>query len=321
MKLLYTFAAITLLCTSCVSTKKYEALNASKDLLQKDYNQLLVVRKEKEALQDSLLKLNANLIETSHVVDQWKARYGSLYATNEEAQQQLQITRSQHQETVHSASAESERLRAEIAAKMKEVDEREKELRLMEANVKSNKGTLDEMKNYLSDREKKIKELNDALVEKDFQTAQLRQKISDILRGYAPGDLTVKQENGKIYVSMSQNLLFSKGSDVIDPKGAEAIKKLATALAARPDIDINVEGHTDADGTPEKNWALSTSRAQSVARVLLANKVDPKRLITSGRAFYHPIAPNDTEANKAKNRRTEIILSPQLEGLYDLIKK
>ena len=309
-----------LLLDACVSSKKYDALVMSKDVLQKDYDQLRTVRKEKQVLSDSLIAVNTALEVTNAELADWKARYGSLYASNEETTKQLEAARAHDSDILESSSKDRDALQRQLSARMKEVDQKEKELRLMEASVKSNQGSLDEVKHYLSEREKQIKELSDALKVKDQQTALLRQKMSDVLQGYAPGELTVKQVNGKIYVSLSQGLLFAKGGDQVEQRGVDAIRKMAFALNAHPDVEINVEGHTDSDGGVDKNWTLSTARAQTVSKILIASGVAPARIIASGRGSFKPVSPNDTEANKAKNRRTEIILSPKLDELYNIIK-
>ena len=139
--------------------------------------------------------------------------------------------------------------------------------------------------------------------------------------GFTDSDLTISEKNGKIYVSLSQNLLFASGSDKIDWKGKKAIIQVAQVLNSNQDILVNVEGHTDSDGNPNSNWDLSVRRATAVVKVLTGQGVDAKRVTASGRAFYDPIAPNNSAANKAKNRRTEIILSPKLDLLYDIINQ
>ena len=226
----------------------------------------------------------------------------------------------QNEQLLSTASANNDALRKEISDRLRELDAREKDLRKLEEEMKSNQGTIGDLKKYLNEKELRVKQLSDALNQKDAQMTDLRSKIADILRGFNTGELTVLQENGKIYVALSDNLLFAKGSSQINPRGLDAIKKLASALNTTADVDIEVEGHTDSDGSADNNWSLSTSRALSVVKVLTLNKVDPKRIIASGRGFYLPVASNDTELNKSKNRRTEIILSPKLDELYNIIK-
>ena len=114
--------------------------------------------------------------------------------------------------------------------------------------------------------------------------------------------------------------MFAKGSSVPDVNGQNAIRQLAQALIANPDIDIIVEGHTDNTGAVEYNLKLSTDRAVEVAKLLAINGVLPYRITASGKGMHHPIVPNTTEEGKAKNLRTEVILSPNLDKLYEMSK-
>ena len=316
----YTFLCVAVLMTSCVSKKQFDLLVQSKDVLQKDYESLKDARRERQAFADSLVRMTTNFTTASQEAEDWKSRYLSLYTTNEALTKELGAVRYQNEQLQNSASANNDALRTENANRMKELDAREKDLRLLEGEMKNNQGTINDLKKFLTDKELKIKELSDNLNAKDAQMTELRSKIADILRGFNTGELTVRQENGKVYVALSENLLFAKGSSAISPRGIEALKKLASALNLSSDVDIQVEGHTDSDGLVDQNWALSTSRALSVVKILTTNKVDAKRITASGRAFFHPIVPNDSEINKGKNRRTEIILSPQLDALYNIIK-
>jgi len=175
--------------------------------------------------------------------------------------------------------------------------------------------------NYCSDYERQVQNLNNLLAQKENRLKQLRSNVNQALLGFSDADLSVSERNGKIYVSLSQNLLFASNSTSIDWKGKKAIRSLAEVLNQNQDINIIVEGHTDSEGSPQKNWDLSVGRATSVAKVLSDAKVDPKRITASGRSFYYPIASNSTKEGKAKNRRTEIILSPQLDQLYRIINE
>jgi chemotaxis protein MotB len=316
----YYILFIALFFTNCVSKKQYDSLLQSKDILQKDFESLKDARRERQAYADSLVRMNSNFTTASQEAEDWKNRYLSLYTTNEALNKEISGLRYQNEQLQNTAASNNEALRTEIANRMKELDAREKDLRLMESDMKNSQGTINDLKKFLSDKELKIKDLSDNLNAKDAQMNDLRTKIAEILRGFNTGELTVRQENGKVYVALSENLLFAKGSSAINPRGIDALKKLASALNVSNDVDIQVEGHTDSDGVVDQNWSLSTSRALSVVKILTTNKVDAKRITASGRAFFHPIAPNDSEINKAKNRRTEIILSPQLDVLYNIIK-
>ena len=124
-----------------------------------------------------------------------------------------------------------------------------------------------------------------------------------------------------MYVSLSQDLLFAPGSSTIDQKGLDALKKLAEVLVKNKDISILVEGHTDSDGEANMNWKLSTDRSLSIVYALISNQVQPNRITAAGRGEHVPVASNDTSTGKAKNRRTDIILSPDLDEIFKLISK
>jgi len=134
----------------------------------------------------------------------------------------------------------------------------------------------------------------------------------------------VKLKDGKVYVSLSEQLLFKSGSTKVDPKGQEALKKLATVLQEQKDVNVVVEGHTDnvpmrGTGAIQDNWDLSALRATEIARLLANNGVTPARITASGRSQYVPVAANDSAPNRAMNRRTEIILTPKLDELFQIL--
>ena len=175
--------------------------------------------------------------------------------------------------------------------------------------------------NDCGDYERQVNELNRLLADKERRLNGLRSNVNQALLGFTDADLSVTERNGKIYISLSQNLLFDSNSDNIDWKGKKAIRSLAEVLKQNPDINITVEGHTDPDGSAEKNWDLSVRRATAVVKVLTQAQVKADRITASGRSFYFPVASNTTAAGKAKNRRTEIILSPRLDQLYKIINE
>ena len=152
----------------------------------------------------------------------------------------------------------------------------------------------------------------------------IRQKMSDALVGFNSNELTVSIKNGKVYVSLQENLLFPSGSAVVNPKGKEALGKLAQGLNVNPEITVNIEGHTDSipiRGRYQDNWDLSTARAGSIVRILTVDyKVDPVRVEASGHSSYDPVQTNSTSEGRALNRRTEIILSPKLDELFKLLE-
>lgn len=186
---------------------------------------------------------------------------------------------------------------------------------------------LKQKEDMLSAREKRLAELEAIIRRQDSITNALNEIVKRALLSFNSEELTVEMKNGKVYVSLSDKLLFKSASADIEEKGQEAIKKLGEVLNKNLDIDVLIEGHTD--NVPlrstinfKDNWDLSTERAANIVRILSdVSKVNPKRLTAAGRSEYMPKASNDTPEGRAKNRRTEIILTPKLDELYKLIDK
>jgi len=178
----------------------------------------------------------------------------------------------------------------------------------------------------IADQAKQLKNFQNIVqAQKDVMT-KIKNSITDALMNYKSDELSVFIKDGNVYVSLEEKLLFKSGSDVVDPKGKEALKSLAKVLNSTKDINVMIEGHTD--NIPiktkqfEDNWDLSTARASSILRILTKDfGFDQKRITASGRGEFHPIKTNDTEAGRAGNRRTEIILSPDLKELYVLLQQ
>lgn len=192
-------------------------------------------------------------------------------------------------------------------------------------NLRQTSGSeLNKLNEDLDKKQLRLRELESILRKQDSVLSVLNNSVRDALLGFNPDELTVEMKNGKVYVSMSDKLLFKSGDATVEAKGKEALKKLAEVLNKNPDVSIAIEGHTD--NVPIKtaiykdNWDLSAARSTNVIR-LLTNEynMDPHRLTASGKGEYFPVADNSTVEGKAKNRRTEIVLSPKLDELMKLI--
>lgn len=184
---------------------------------------------------------------------------------------------------------------------------------------------LDRKEKLLAEREKALAEMQVIIARQDSITKRLNNILRNALLGFNSDELSVEIKNGKVYVSMSDKLLFKSGSSAVEDKGKEALKLLSGVLDKNTDIDILIEGHTD--NVPIKtniykdNWDLSVARATSIVRILTADsKISPTRMTASGRGEYFPKAGNDTPEGRAKNRRTEIILSPKLDEIMKLLE-
>ena len=179
----------------------------------------------------------------------------------------------------------------------------------------------------LNERSRRVNELEAMLRSREEAINVIRRKVTDALTGFDGKGLSISIKNGNVYVSMDDKLLFRSGSFEIDPNGARAVHDLATVLAQNPDINVMVEGHTDdvpyrPNGQLRDNLDLSAKRATTVVRLLLENKgIAPSRIIAAGRGESLPVASGKTSEARAKNRRTEIILTPKLDELMQLMQE
>ncbi len=183
---------------------------------------------------------------------------------------------------------------------------------------------ISEKENLIREREAKINELTKDMKAQRDAISNLKQEVCSALKCFTPAELTVEVREGKLYVSISDKLLFPSGSDVVNARGKDAIAMLAAVLA-NSDLEIMVEGHTD--NVPittykyQDNWDLSVHRATSVTRILTQSGIPATRVIATGRGEYHPLASNATEEGKQLNRRTEIVLAPKLDKLWNLTEE
>jgi len=184
---------------------------------------------------------------------------------------------------------------------------------------------LSQKKNELNERERTINELQDMIKAQNDKVQNLLSNVKDALLGFSTDELTVREKDGKVYVAMSDKLLFQSGSARLDKRGEEALGKLAEVLNKQTDIDVFIEGHTDNKPINtvqfKDNWDLSVIRATSVVRILIKNyNVNPLQIQPSGRGEYMPVDDNKTAEGRSKNRRTEIIMAPKLDKLFQMLQ-
>ena len=299
--------------SSCVTTKKHQELQDKYTYLQSEQQDLLNAKRENELLQNDVIRLEGlrksqqvALEEATVLAQSLQANYGELSSRYNSLLERNKIL-------LESSSSEIRGLSERLAQQEDELFKRQRELDNYQKNLESRETDFDAWK-------AKVNDLQKALYEKDARVSELQRKINLALSNLSAADLTVTPRDGRLYVALSQNLLFQSGSDYIGAAGQNALKQLASILRTNPEMEITVEGHTDNVGSSDTNWRLSTSRANSVVRILTDNGVAPSRVTAAGRAFYAPLAPNDTEVNRSKNRRVEIILTPKLDELYNIIR-
>ena len=215
-----------------------------------------------------------------------------------------------------SGAKETSILQSDLEAKNIELQRKEDALEALEKELN---GKL----KLLADREQRVNELEEMLKRKDDAVMTLKNKVSNALKGFENKGLTVVHKDGKIYVSLEAKLLFKTGSTFVEEEGKKALVELAKVLEHEKDIEIIVEGHTDTDKlasstSPKNNWELSVLRSTSVVEIMTSNsKMNPAQLMAAGRSEFHPVDSQD----KAKNRRIEIIISPNLNELFEIINK
>jgi chemotaxis protein MotB len=205
-----------------------------------------------------------------------------------------------------------------------QTETQQNQLSASEKTLQQQQQSIKDQQLSIQQQQQRLQRLQELLTQQKNQSDQLKNKMTEALKGFNSSDLSVVQKNGKVYVSLSENLLFPSGSAVVNPKGVDALSKLAAVLNLNGDVAVNIEGHTDSipiRGKYQDNWDLSTARANSIVRILANNyKVDPIRVVASGHSFFDPLASNSTTEGRAKNRRTEIILTPKLDEMYKLLE-
>jgi len=321
---------------SCVSSKKFGELKDKYEKLEEERNYLAKSNEEMET-QSKELQANRALIEeemakVASKMDQLAAdiktseeQNARLKQYNADLQKSLEATKSGSRAENKKLLEEMIRAQEDLQEKEDRLKELERELNRREAELNALEAKLNEKDNALAEREQKVRELQELLKSKDDAVRRLKEKVTNALLGFKDKGLTVEQRNGRIYVSMEAKLLFPSGSTDIDPEGKKALVELAKVLETQNDITVMVEGHTDADklsgtGCLKDNWDLSVMRSTAVVKYMLSEStMKPEVLTAAGRGEFLPVAENTTPEEKAKNRRIEIILTPNLDQLFEIL--
>lgn len=207
----------------------------------------------------------------------------------------------------------------------RDMAQQQEQLLAIQNNLDRTRKLNDSLSVSLTEREKKVRELENVMAAKDKAVQDLKNSISNALLNFKENDLTVNVKNGKVYVSLAEQLLFASGSTDVDAKGVTALQQLAKAIKDQKDIHIMVEGHTDNVPVSKKsaymqdNWDLSVMRATAITKILTKAGLSPSQVTAAGKAEFVPLAPNTTPQNKSKNRRTEIIITPNLDELFKIL--
>ena len=307
------FGSILIILSSCVSVKEFnetkDRLTTENELLKRNKMELEAANSEFKSRVEQLnvqnKEIRSQLEEALYDLNVQKQNNSALKKDIDDLQNQIEALNT-------GSSAEIEKLLAELQEAQGDLNTREDKLR--------------EAESELEDRNAKLIELQNVLAQKEQAVKDLKKKVMDALVGFNNNGLTVHEKNGKVYVSLDEKLLFKTGQWDVDPKGQQALKELSNVLAQNQDINIMVEGHTDdvpmhGSGAVKDNWDLSVMRATAVTKILTQNnQIDPKRIIAAGRSEYLPLSPDKTAEGRQMNRRTEIILTPNLDELLEIIE-
>jgi chemotaxis protein MotB len=315
---------------TCAPPRQFKALqNENKscreenDILKSKNEKLTVANNELRSQMEVIDKNISSLLEDS---TKKKSEYDHLLGEYNHLKQRYQDLYDSQETIMQGSDAEKKRLLEQLKATQEDLYKREDELNSLSATLDEKKANLEQLKNELEKRNASLIELENILQRKDSAVIALKHKVSEALLGFENQGLTVSLKNGKVYVSLEEQLLFKSGSTEVDAKGINALKKLVKVLEQNPDINIMIEGHTDdvkvIPGSAFKdNWDLSVQRATAIVRILLdGSKIDPKRLTASGKGEFMPVDNRKTPEARQKNRRTEIILTPKLDELFKILE-
>jgi len=320
MKIFGSLLIVGIVLSSCVPVKKYEELLAKEKQCSEELETYKTTAQNyHESSKDFQAKyeLASARLETL-ISDSTKlgrdhkillAKYDKLAQINEALETNYGKLRLSGARDIAQLNADLEAKRIELQKKEDALLKTEQDLMVKQQQI--------------SKQQEELAALNALIQKQEAASRALKEKVAKALKNFENQGLTVEERNGKIYVSLEAKLLFASGSTSVEEEGKKALVELAKVLQDEKELEIIVEGHTDTDkmaGTkhPINNWELSVLRATSVISIMTDNSsIDPKQLMAAGRSYFHPV----DESDKSKNRRIEIIISPNLDALYDLISE
>lgn len=315
--------------TSCVPARKFEEVKKKRDLCEE----------ERVALKEQNRKLDEEFTELNQEHQKLNKRYdGLVQDTNvmgtslrlmtknyDKLNDTYELLLDKNTALLKGNQMETEALFSDLQTSQSELRQQSDSLEKARMILQQKQDKLIELREELDLRAKRVEELETVLNNKDSMVNALKSKVQDALLGFENNGLTIEQKNGKVYVSLDESLLFKSGSYEVDAKGKTVLKKLAGVLEKNNDVNVLVEGHTDSipyngSGQLRDNWDLSVRRATSVVKIVLeGSQLDPARLTAAGRGEHMPLATNKTSEGRSKNRRTEIILTPKLDELFEIL--
>ena len=315
MKKIFYLLLIGTFSFSCVAKKKFNELSQQLDDCNKktelQTGEIAALENDTAALHAIINQLAKDTALQAKLLQQNKLDIETLNELNKRLSERLESRKSKSENEIKGLLADIQKIQDKLLEREDALAKAEREL------TRSEKA--------LSEKEQKLLELSNTISKQDSLMKNLRKNVADALTGFEGNGLEVNYKNGKVYVSLEEQLLFKSGRWDVDPKGAAALDNLAKFLGENKDIHVVIEGHTDdvpynGTGNVTDNWDLSVKRATSIVRILLKNKeIDPERITASGRAEFVPLDNSRTKEARQKNRRTEIILSPDMDELLRVL--
>lgn len=319
------------LISSCITPKVYNELldkhEIAKKNLTKNEKLILELRENLDDKERDITNLNAlveqlrkDSIALNNDLVACQKKYDDLSTTYD-------LLTSKSSRYMAEKAKETKKLLNQLETTQSELFAKEDQLNKSTLELEEKERKLLDSQNELELRSLRVAELEAIINRKDSMVTALKQKISKALIGLEGDGLTIEQRNGKVYISLEEDLLFASGKYEINQTGKQALDKLSDALSYQKDLEILVEGHTDSiplsgRGLVKDNWDLSVMRATSVVKRLTSNtNLDPTQLIAAGRSEFVPISSNETSEGRGENRRIEMILSPNLDDLFKLLEE
>ena len=319
------------LISSCITPKVYNELldkhEIAKKNLTKNEKLILELRENLDDNERDITNLNAlveqlrkDSIALNNDLVSCQKKYDDLSTTYD-------LLASKSSRYMAEKAKETKELLNQLETTQSELFAKEDQLNKSTLELEEKERKLLDSQNELELRSLRVAELEAIINRKDSMVTALKQKISKALIGLEGDGLTIEQRNGKVYISLEEDLLFASGKYEINQTGKQALDKLSDALSYQKDLEILVEGHTDSiplsgRGLVKDNWDLSVMRATSVVKRLTSNtNLDPTQLIAAGRSEFVPISSNETSEGRGENRRIEMILSPNLDDLFKLLEE
>ncbi|MBR1792606.1 MAG: OmpA family protein [Bacteroidales bacterium] len=316
-----------LMASSCVSLGKYEALDTSN---KRTLKELATARQELSQMKDEnadLVRQNQTLTmslgEITMAKQESDAMVKQLTSELDNSKYRYDTMMENYLQQISGKNRDLTKANDLLLSRTQELNEKEEAFRTKEAELRKKQAELMEAE---ESAKAALAAKEEALAAKQRELDQIRQSVTDALVGFADKGMQVETKDGKVYVSMESKLMFPSASWTVSKEGVEAIKELAKVLEENNDLNIMVEGHTDNDAykgstAVKDNWDLSVMRATSIVKLLLqyGPSIDPARIEAAGHGPYMPKVENDTPENKAQNRRTEIILTPKLSDLLQML--